>query len=56
MSRINLKTATIKELEDECCRVYGTPFGHNIISTICRIVKDRFGKYEADRLFNTYQH
>ena len=56
MSRINLETATIEELEDECYKVYGTPFGHNMIGIICGVVKDRFGEDEADRFFNTYQH
>tara|TARA_R110000824_G_scaffold343239_2_gene529856 strand:+ start:193 stop:372 length:180 start_codon:yes stop_codon:yes gene_type:complete len=56
MSKINLKTATIDELEDECDNVQGTNYGHNIIGIICRVVKDRFGVDEADRLFDTYQN
>ncbi len=55
MSRLNIETATMKELEIECCKVMGTPYGHNIIGIICREVKNRFGKDEADRLFNEYQ-
>ena len=55
MSRTNLKTATLEELEDECMEVMGTPYGHNMIGIICRTVKERFGKEDADRLFNTYQ-
>ena len=55
MSKINLKTATLDQLEDECDELMGTPYGHNMIGIICRTVSDRFGKEEADRLFNTYQ-
>jgi len=54
-SRTNLKTATLEQLEDECMELMGTPFGHNMIGIICRTVEDRFGKEDADRLFNTYQ-
>ena len=55
MSKINLKTATLGQIEDECDRVYGTPYGHNMIGIMCSVVKDRFGKEEADRLFELYQ-
>ncbi len=55
MSRTNLKTATLEELEDECMELMGTQYGHNMIGIICRTVSERFGKEEADRLFNTYQ-
>tara|TARA_Y100001938_G_scaffold137322_1_gene201314 strand:+ start:484 stop:654 length:171 start_codon:yes stop_codon:yes gene_type:complete len=55
MSKINLKTATLDELENECDELAGTPFGHNMIGIICRTVSERFGKEDADRLFNTYQ-
>ena len=55
MSRLNIETATMEELEDECFKVMGTPYGHNIIGIICRVVKNRFGKDEADRLFSEYQ-
>ena len=44
--RINIKEATIYELEQECENVLGTPYGHNIIGIICS---------EAERLFDTYQ-
>ncbi len=54
-SKINLKTATLDELENECDELAGTPFGHNMIGIICRTVSERFGKEDADRLFNTYQ-
>ena len=54
-SKINLKTATLDELENECDELVGTPFGHNMIGIICRTVSERFGKEDADRLFNTYQ-
>ena len=55
MNKINLNTATIKELEDECWDNVGLPFGHNIIGIICNVVKERFGKEEAERFFRTYQ-
>ena len=55
MSRLNIKEASIDELEEECENVLGTPYGHNIIGLICNVVDERFGKEEADRLFNTYQ-
>ena len=54
-SRVNLKTATLKEMEEECARVMGTTFGHNMIGIICRAAGERFGKEEADMLFETYQ-
>jgi len=55
MSRLNIKTATLNELENECAELVGTQFGHNMIGIICGIVEDRFGEEEADRLFETYQ-
>jgi len=55
MSRTNLKTATLEELEDECMELMGTPYGHNMIGIICRTVSERFSKEDADRLFETYQ-
>ena len=55
MSKLNLKTATIDELEEECMSVVGTNYGHNIIGIICRVAEERFGKEAADRLFNNYQ-
>ena len=55
MSKLNLKTATIEELEDECMEVIGTPFGPNMIGIICNTVEERFGEDEADRFFDTYQ-
>ena len=55
MSRININECTLEELEDECIRVEGTNFGHNIIGIICRTAKKRFGEKESDRLFNLYQ-
>ena len=54
-NKINLKTATLDELEDECNELVGTPFGHNMIGIICRTTAERFGKKEADRLFEFYQ-
>ena len=55
MSKLNLKTATIEELEEECESVMGTPFGHNIIGIICNQVAERFGEDEAIRFFDSYQ-
>ena len=55
MSRINLKTATLDEIREECENVLGTPFGHNMIGIMCGVVADRFGEDEADSLFNDYQ-
>ena len=53
--RTDLRTATLDQLEDECAELMGTPYGHNMIGIICRTVSERFGKKEADRLFETYQ-
>lgn len=54
-SKINLKTATLDELEIECAELVGTQFGHNMIGIICNVVDERFGKDEAQRLFDEYQ-
>jgi len=54
-SRTNIKTATLEQLEDECMELMGTPYGHNMIGIICGVVEDRFGKEDAERLFDTYQ-
>ena len=55
MSRLNIKTATLDEIENECEELVGTQFGHNMIGIICGVVTDRFGEIEADRLFEIYQ-
>jgi len=55
MNRLNIKTATLEELEDKCLELMGTPFGHNMIGIICNQVKNRFGKEEAERLYDSYQ-
>ena len=55
-SKMNLKEATIEELEEKCQEVQGTPFGHNIIALICQQAEDKFGEDEAVRLFETYQN
>jgi hypothetical protein len=55
MSRVNIKTCTLSELENECIRVQGTNFGHNMIGIICEVASDRFGEEEGDRLFELYQ-
>ena len=55
MSRLNLKEATLEELEDECMSLVGTNFGHNMIGIIIYVVDKRFGEKEADRFFKEYQ-
>ena len=54
-NRINLKTATLEEITEECESVQGTPFGHNMIGIMCGVVADRFGEDEADKIYNEYQ-
>ena len=54
-SKINIETATLEELENECAEPVGTQFGHNMIGIICRVVEDRFGEDDANRLFEEYQ-
>ena len=54
-SKININTATLDEMEDECMELMGTQFGHNMIGIICIKVDERFGEKEAERLFRTYQ-
>ena len=54
-NRINLKIATLDEIREECESVLGTQFGHNMIGIMCGVVEDRFGKNEAEELFNDYQ-
>ena len=55
MAKFNLKTATIDEMEEECMSLQETQFGHNMIGLICNEAEERFGKKEAERLFNLYQ-
>jgi|TARA_Y100000033_G_C2699267_1_gene87752 hypothetical protein len=55
MARLNLQTATLEELENECAELMGTQFGHNMIGIICNVVDERFGEEQAERLFNSYQ-
>ena len=55
MARLNIQTATLEELENECAELMGTQFGHNMIGIICNVVDERFGKEQAERLFNSYQ-
>tara|TARA_R100001163_G_C5032420_1_gene172278 strand:- start:227 stop:403 length:177 start_codon:yes stop_codon:yes gene_type:complete len=55
MARLNLQTATLEELENECAELMGTQFGHNMIGIICNVVDERFGEEQAERLFNFYQ-
>ena len=56
MTKLNLKEATIEELEEECQEVQGTHFGNTIIALICKQAEERFGEDEAVRLFETYQN
>ena len=53
--KINLETATLDEIREECENVYGTPFGHNMIGIMCNVVDERFGTEEAQELFDDYQ-
>ena len=55
MRRHEFENITLESAEDKCQEVYGTQHGHNIISLICNQVKEKFGKAEADRLFEEYQ-
>ena len=54
-SRINIQTATLEQLKNECEELVGTQFGHKMIGIICNVVDERFGKEEAQRLFDEYQ-
>lgn len=54
MSKLNLETATIEELENECESVMGTLHGHNMIGIICNTVeKDSEKMRQIDSLMNT---
>ena len=55
MSRVNIRSCSLEELEDECIRVMETTFGHNMIGIICGVASKRFGEKEGDRLFELYQ-
>ena len=55
MSRINLKTASLEEIIEECDSVFGSTYGHIMIGIMCGVVEDRFGEDEADSLFEDYQ-
>ena len=54
-SKIDLKTATLDEIREECENVLGTQFGHNMIGIMCNVVDERFGKDKAEELYNDYQ-
>ena len=55
MPRFDFKNMTIESAEEECFRVYGTQFGHNMIGLIISEVEKKFGKDEAGKLFEKYQ-
>ena len=55
MSRINIDKCSQDELYEECERVMGTQYGHNMIGLICNAAEKRFGKEVAEDLFETYQ-
>ena len=55
MPRINIDTCTEDEMWDECDRVAGGHFGHNIIGIICDVAERRFGEEVAQQIFETYQ-
>ena len=54
-NKINLKTASLNELEEQCEYLQGSTYGHNMIGVIIGIVEDRFGEDEADRFFHLFQ-
>ena len=53
--RININKCSQDELYEECERVVGTQYGHNMIGLICNVAEERFGKKVAEDLFETYQ-
>ena len=55
MKRINIKTASLEEIEDHIIELLGTTFGHNMIGVMLNQVKERFGKDKADELYELYQ-
>ena len=55
MTAFNLKLSTFDEMWDECERVSGTTFGHNMIGIICNEAKERFGEDKADELYEAFQ-
>ena len=56
MKRINIKTASLEEIEDHIIELLDTTFGHNIIGIILSQVKERFGKEKADEFYELYQN
>ena len=40
--RMNIKEATLEELENECAELMGTQFGHNMIGIICGVVEEEY--------------
>ena len=55
MTKININTCTLLELDFECKKVKGTTFGHNMIGLMCNVAEKRFGKKEAEKLCKKYQ-
>ena len=51
----DLNNITLESAKNECFRVYGTRFGHNMIGIIINKVAEKFGEKEADKLFEEYQ-
>ena len=55
MPKINIKTATLQELKNECVKLKFTPYGHNMIGIILNEVEKRFGELESIKLYKEYQ-
>ena len=53
--KININKCSQDELYEECERVMGTQYGHNMIGLICNVAEERFGEEVAKDLFETYQ-
>ena len=53
--KVNINTCSKEELHDECFRVMGTPYGHNMIGLICNVAEERFGEEVAQELYEKYQ-
>ena len=55
MSRFDFENMTLESARNECFRVYGTTYGHNMIYIILDKVEEKFGEKEADKLFEEFQ-
>jgi len=55
MKKSDLENITLESAEKEILRVWGTPYGHNIIAIILKQVHEKFGEDEALKLYYQYQ-